>query len=151
MAFTGLQQAQTHFGFLLYIDGIPEVYYSGGVAPTVSTTWPYVATPGLQEWRPESQTISPQSGIVEGGGGTVVIAETRGNGAQARLLKRRGGTTLQVTLATTIEQGYDNTTVTVNEDNSAWPASGELWIGQECMHYTSRAGRRCAVSPASCG
>ena len=51
---------------------------------------------------------------------------------------------------TTIEQGYDNTTVTVNEDNSAWPASGELWIGQECMHYTSRdSGAKTFTVPAA--
>lgn len=138
MGYTEIQTGRSRYRYLLYIWGIPEAFYSGPTAPAVSTTWPFVATSGLLEWRPEAMTISPLGGIIQGGGGTVTVAINRLNSANTVLLRRHTGATRTVTLATTIEQEVANTSVVVNESIADWPASGYLWVGQECMAYNAK-------------
>ena len=137
MSFERARSGQTHAVWWLEIDGYHRVFYSGPTAPTLDPE--YTATPGLM---PPSR-VTARADLMEATSrpATCSVRVGRVAGVDIQDLRRRApdGATRMVTLASTVAQGVAGPyTISVNEDVSAWPVTGVLWIGQEAMFYVAR-------------
>lgn len=137
-----LQERRLRTTYMLQIDGWPYRVWGGTEPHAAAVPSPYSTTPGLLEVSPQESRYDPILGIAETGAITLSLALTRDN-AVSELLRlgwRGAERTATLTQPQTIEQSITAGpwAIGVDEDISAWSATGELWIGQECMAYTAR-------------
>ncbi|PHR17618.1 MAG: hypothetical protein COA38_20350 [Fluviicola sp.] len=139
---TELAVRQNTLVWVLEIDGLEESYHSAPssvVLPAYTEAWTHTQQPGIQPGgiTASSEELDVMKSVVTVGQVAVTIGVTRTNNAAQFMAVGRSGSPLVATLALTVDQvgaGF----VTVNEDISAWPATGELWIGRECITYSAR-------------
>ena len=138
--FQELERRQNRFVWLLEIDGLEETYFSGPkvpVLPPYTEPWTHTPQGGIINVTSASQELGIADSVASAGQVAVTISITRTNNASQFMAVGRSGAPLTATLSTTLDQSSSGFLV-VNEDISAWPATGELWIGKECITYTAR-------------
>jgi len=131
-----LQRRHVAPSWLLEIDGIGQRYYSGFPPAASAVPAPYTAVFADLDVSIGEQSLDLRKALVEDGAATIRLIETRDNGMFANLLRIQP--TREATLTVTVPATTGATLINVKEDISGWPAFGELWVGQECMHYTFR-------------
>lgn len=137
MAFERARSGRTRPMFWLEIDGFATVFYSGDTAPTLDPG--FTAIPGLLP--PTALTASTDLKAATARPSTCSVRVGRRRDYDISDFRRRGpdGATRFATLAATVERGVAGPyTIEVNEDITAWPATGTLWVGQEAMLYASK-------------
>ena len=141
MSITAFEQTDVHIHWLLTLAGVPWGWYSHGEPtgqPTDLSDNRTLAR-GLHLPSATDQSAELQEGLASGGSATCKIDLIPGNHADQLLrLGPRGAdhnATLKVDIA---DQFVTPATIVVNEDISAWDASGYLHIGQECFTYSAR-------------
>jgi len=154
-----LAQDHTSLHYVLEIDGVPVLFYSGPATPGANAcTWsasrgsPAAATlpaeyrPGLLSVTGGESTLDQVSGSATHGPMQVRIADTGivaagGNGAASVLTRLTArGATRQTRLAGTIDKaapGAALAQVLASSSLAGWDTPGVLWIGEEAILYTS--------------
>lgn len=138
MPFDVAQSGRTRPVLYLEIDGIPWTWHQGNVAPSAVSS-PRLARAGLQSASATQAALDLVEGLARPATMTVTLARLRDNDADELLRMAPRGAARFLTLAQSVEQGNTGPySVVVNEDVTAWPATGVLWIGQEALAYASK-------------
>ena len=139
---TELAKRQNRVVFLLEVDGLENTYYNSPSAPTLpayTQPWAHTAKGGVVGVTSATQELDVLESVASGGQVSITIAITRTNDASQFMKRGVAGAGLTVTLATTVAQ-TGATFVEVNEDLTAWGASGVIWLGREAIRYTAKSG-----------
>lgn len=139
MAFDALRSDRTRIVHWLDIDGIQQQWHSGPTAPSGIAS-PRAARGGLLAVSPVTSRVPLKDAVIAQSQCSVTLARLRDSEADTLLRLSPDGATRFVTLSSTVAQSITAGpfSVVVNEDISAWPASGVLYIGQEAMLYASK-------------
>ena len=154
-----LAQDHTSPHYVLEIDGVPVLFYSGPATPSANAcTWsaslgsPAAATlpaeyrPGLLSVTGGESTLDQVSGSATHGPMQVRVADTGivaagGNGAASVLTRLTArGATRQTRLAGTIDKaapGAALAQVLASSSLTGWATPGVLYVGEEAILYTS--------------
>ena len=137
MALPELQRRHIAPSWLLEIDGITERYYSGFAPAASAIPATHVAVFANVQVSGGEQSLDIRKSIVKDGAASIRLTIDRTNGVAPNLLRLQSS--LEATLDVTVLATTGATVVTVKESLAAWPAAGQIWIGQECMNYTAHS------------
>ncbi len=147
---TEIAHNQNRYVYLLEIDGLEDTFYSSPKAPelpnygapyiTSVNIWSKLAKGGIVPGSvsPSSEKIDLTGTVASVGTVAVSVGITRDNNIEQVLRVGIAGDVDVLTLAVTLEQ-VGALFVEVNEIPNAWPPSGQLWIGRECINYSARS------------
>lgn len=135
MSFADLERGGDSITIALVIDGLADAFYSGPVAPTFLAGRMF--RPGVQRMTPVRAGL--EGAVLTASECTVTLCPDGVDYVSQLLRLSPSGATRFLTLAVTLPRSLaTGGTLTTNEANTAWPSSGHLWIGRECIAYSAK-------------
>lgn len=129
----------------LQIDGLESVFYSGQQEPSAAALAAIGGTgqawsTGLQSVGATSASLSLREGVPESSSVAIRLLIQPGNAARDLLRRAPFGASVRSTLLTSLPgaQATGAFTIYAVDPIDGFPATGYLWIGQECIAYGSK-------------